>query len=85
MPFTLKNLREDPHDLGSNFDPKVTFSYYGNWERQVELFEHPELIHSRGLEWAPYPSHFAMQGYVFAGIDAVNPMPRSMSTARASW
>ncbi len=65
-------------DLGSNYDPKIPFTYEDNWERQVELFEHPELIHRRGLQWAPYPSHFAMQGYVFAGIDAINPMPRSM-------
>src|SRR6185437_8635820 len=41
-------------------------------------FEHPELIHRLGLTWAPYPSHFAMQGYVFAAVDLIDPLPRNL-------
>ena len=67
-------------DLGSNADrdhPNTTADP-DNYDKQVRYFEHPELIHSLGLTWAPYPSHFALQGYVFAIIDLVTPLPRSM-------
>jgi hypothetical protein len=64
-------------DLGFNYltNPLMDAD---NYKRQLEYFEHPELIHSLGLKWAPYPSHFALQGFLFAAIDAVNPMPRTM-------
>src|ERR1700738_375534 len=62
-------------DLGLNFDPKNPLNETDKHQKQVEYFEHPELIHSRGLKWAAYPSHFALQGYLFAAIDAINPMP----------
>jgi hypothetical protein len=68
-------------DLGSNVDPQHLNSAPDNYQRQVEYFLHPELLHRPGVYWAPYPSHFAMQGYVFAAIDAINPMPRSMRIA----
>jgi hypothetical protein len=67
-------------DLGSNADrehPNTTADP-DNYDKQVRYYEHPELIHSLGLTWAPYPSHFAMQGYVFAIIDLITPLPRSM-------
>jgi hypothetical protein len=64
-------------DLGVNLDPQHVEDPY-NYPRQVRYFEHPELIHSLGLAWFPYPSHFAFQGYVFAAIDSIDPLPRSM-------
>ncbi len=65
-------------DLGSNLDPRIPPTDGQKYPRQVEYFEHPDLIHGLGLKWAPYPSHFAFQGYVFAAIDAVDTMPRRM-------
>jgi hypothetical protein len=65
-------------DLGVNLDPQHLDSDPYNYPRQVRYFEHPELIHSLGLAWAAYPSHFALQGYVFAAIDLIDPLPRSM-------
>jgi hypothetical protein len=65
-------------DLGSNVDPQHPNSSLDNYQRQVRYFEHPELIHSLGLDWAPYPSHFGLQGYVFAAIDLIDPLPRSI-------
>src|ERR1700676_3328092 len=58
-------------DLGSNLDPQYpnAQAYADNYRKQVRYFEHPELIHSLGLGWGPYPSHFALQGFVFAAID----------------
>ena len=46
-------------DLGVNIDPQRPISNLYDYSTQVRYFEHPELIHSRGLVWAPYPSHFA--------------------------
>jgi hypothetical protein len=65
-------------DLGVNLDPQQLDVEPYNYSRQVRYFEHPELIHRLGLDWAPYPSHFALQGYVFAAIDLINPLPRGM-------
>jgi hypothetical protein len=65
-------------DLGVNIDPKQPDADLFNYPRQVRYFEHPDLIHSLGLEWAPYASHFALQGYVFAAIDLVDPLPRNV-------
>ena len=65
-------------DLGVNLDPQHPNSDLYNYQREVRYFEHPELIHSLGLDWAPYPSHFALQGYVFAAIDLIDPLPRSI-------
>jgi hypothetical protein len=65
-------------DLGVNLDPQHPDSDPYNYPRQVRYFEHPELIHSLGLAWAAYPSHFALQGYVFAAIDLIDPLPRNM-------
>ncbi|MDB5875677.1 MAG: hypothetical protein JWQ07_5119, partial [Ramlibacter sp.] len=28
--------------------------------------------------WGPYPSHFGLQGFVFAAIDLINPLPRNL-------
>jgi hypothetical protein len=67
-------------DLGSNADrehPNTTADP-DNYDKQIRYYEHPELIHSLDLTWAPYPSHFAMQGYVFAIIDVITPLPRNM-------
>ena len=65
-------------DLGSNADAEHPNSTADpdNYDKQVRYFENPELIHRLGLTWAPYPSHFAMQGYVFAAIDLIDPLPR---------
>ena len=64
-------------NLGSNIDPKhrtpIGEEYYNE---QIGYFEHPDLVHSLGLEWAPYPSHFGLQGFVFSIIDLLNPLPR---------
>jgi hypothetical protein len=68
-------------DLGVNMDPKIPPADGQTYQRQVEYFEHPDLIHSLGLTWAPYPSHFAFQGYLFAAIDAINPLPRAIRIA----
>jgi hypothetical protein len=68
-------------DLGVNIDPKNPPADGQAYQRQIEYFEHPDLIHSLGLTWAPYPSHFAFQGYLFAAIDAINPMPRAIRIA----
>lgn len=69
-------------DLGSNIDPKRPTSpgreYYG---AQRDYFEHPDLIHSRQLIWGIYPSHFALQGFTFAILDLVNPLPRKFRIA----
>jgi hypothetical protein len=67
-------------DLGSNLDPKHPEWIPGNinYERQVRYFEDPELIHRLGLDWAPYPSHFGLQGFVFAAIDLITPLPRNI-------
>jgi hypothetical protein len=64
-------------DLGSNIDPEHPTSpgreyYYA----QRDYFEHPDLVHSRQLIWGIYPSHFALQGFSFAILDLVNPLPR---------
>jgi hypothetical protein len=67
-------------DLGSNSDvqhPSINGDTT-NYNKQVSYFEHPELIHSLGLIWIPYPSHFAVQGFVFGMIDLITPLPRSM-------
>ena len=65
-------------DLGVNLDPQHPTSEIYDYPTQVRYFEHPELIGSLGLVWAPYPSHFALQGYVFAAIDAIDPLPRGI-------
>ena len=65
-------------DLGDNLDPKNPATDAEIYQRQVEYFLHPNLIHDLDLKWGPYPSHFGLQGFLFAGIDAVNPMPRGM-------
>jgi hypothetical protein len=67
-------------DLGSNADAEHpnTTADPENYNKQIRYFEHPELIHQLGLTWAPYPSHFAMQGYVFAAIDLIDPLPRHL-------
>ncbi|HEX3116128.1 MAG TPA: hypothetical protein VHQ48_11655 [Bradyrhizobium sp.] len=69
-------------DLGSNIDPKRPTSpgreYYG---AQRDYFEHPDLIYSRQLIWGIYPSHFALQGFTFAILDLVNPLPRKFRIA----
>jgi len=69
-------------DLGSNIDPKRPTSpgreYYG---AQRDYFEHQDLIHSRQLIWGIYPSHFALQGFTFAILDLVNPLPRKFRIA----
>ena len=63
--------------LGANLDPK-TPAGADNYQKQVEYFLNPDLIHSLNLKWGAYPSHFALQGFLFAAIDAINPMPRTM-------
>lgn len=67
-------------DLGSNLDPQYPNAQADpdNYRKQVRYFQHPELIHSLGLDWAPYPSHFGLQGDVFAAIDFINPLPRNI-------
>jgi hypothetical protein len=65
-------------DLGSNVDPRHPNADLSNYPSQFRYYEHPELIHSLGLAWAPYPSHFGLQGYIFAAIDLIDPLPRSM-------
>jgi hypothetical protein len=65
-------------DLGVNVVPHQPRADLYDYQKQVRYFEHPELIHSLGLEWAGYPSHFGLQGYVFAAIDLIDPLPRSM-------
>ena len=65
-------------DLGSNVDPRHPNADLSNYPSQFRYYQHPELIHSLGLDWAPYPSHFGLQGYVFAAIDLIDPLPRSM-------
>ncbi len=65
-------------DLGVNLDAQHLDSDPYNYSRQVRYFEHPELIHSQGLGWFAYPSHFAFQGYVFAAVDLIDPLPRNM-------
>ena len=67
-------------DLGSNLDLKHLNApgEEDNYRRQLRYYENPELIHSLGLDWAPYPSHFGLQGFVFAAIDLVNPLPRRL-------
>jgi hypothetical protein len=65
-------------DLGVNIDPKAPSADLYNYQNQVRYFERPELIHSLGLDWSSYPSHFALQGFVFTAIDLIDPMPRSM-------
>jgi hypothetical protein len=65
-------------DLGVNVVPQQPRADLYDYQKQVRYFEHPELIHSLGLDWAPYPSHFGLQGYVFAAIDLIDPLPRSI-------
>jgi hypothetical protein len=65
-------------DLGSNTDAQHPSSVADNYDRQVRFFEHPELLHSLVLDYANYPSHFGMQGFVFALIDLVDPLPRNL-------
>ena len=65
-------------DLGVNVAPQQPRSDLYDYRKQVRYFEHPELIHSLGLNWAAYPSHFGLQGYVFAAIDLIDPLPRNM-------
>jgi hypothetical protein len=65
-------------DLGVNVDAEHPSTDLYNYDRQVRVFEHPELIHSEHLDWAPYPSHFALQGFVFTAIDFIDPLPRSL-------
>jgi hypothetical protein len=66
-------------DLGSNFDPQQTQPVGGEYfKAQKRVFENPELIHSLPLAWGPYPSHFALQGFVFSILDFVNPLPRTL-------
>ena len=65
-------------DLGSNVDPRHPNADLSNYPSQFRYYEHPELIHSLGLDWAPDPSHFGLQGYVFAAIDLIDPLPRSI-------
>ena len=38
-------------DLGVNREPQHPNSDLYNYPRQVRYFEHPELIHSLGLDW----------------------------------
>src|ERR1700761_6928316 len=42
-------------DLGSNADAEHpnTTADPDNYDKQVRYYEHPELIHSLGLTWAP--------------------------------
>lgn len=68
-------------ELGYNYLPGPTGRDYWDYKRQLEYFEHPDLIHSLGLKWGPYTSHFALQGFLFAAIDAINPMPRGIRIA----
>ena len=65
-------------DLGVNVVPGQPRADLYDYQKQVRYFERPELIHSLGLEWSGYPSHFGLQGYVFAAIDLIDPLPRSM-------
>jgi hypothetical protein len=65
-------------DIGTNLDPHHPDTLADNYDNQVRYFEHPELIRSLGLQWAGYPSHFGLQGYVFAAIDLVDPLPRHL-------
>ena len=64
-------------DLGSNIDPQHPTSPGPEYfNAQKDYFEHPDLVHSRQLIWGIYPSHFALQGFTFAILDLVNPLPR---------
>ena len=65
-------------DLGVNVVPHQPRADLYDYQKRVHYFEHPELIHRLGLEWAPYSSHFGLQGYLFAAIDLVETLPRSM-------
>jgi len=65
-------------DLGVNVVPQQSRADLYDYQKQVRYFEHPELIHSLGLDWAPYSSHFGLQGYAFAAIDLIDPLPRSL-------
>jgi hypothetical protein len=66
-------------DLGSNVDPQHPVSPGEQYfDEQKSYFEHPDLIHSRHLIWGIYPSHFALQGFLFSAIDMINPLPRHM-------
>ena len=64
--------------LGANLDPKTPAGGADNYQKQVEYFLNPDLVHSLNLKWGAYPSHFALQGFLFAAIDAINPMPRTI-------
>jgi hypothetical protein len=66
-------------DLGSNVDPKHNIPPSEEWYNlQIRYYEHPDLIHSLGLGWGVYPSHFALEGFVLAIIDLINPLPRHL-------
>jgi hypothetical protein len=64
--------------LGSNIDPSVPRTLANRYELEVRYYEHPHLLHSPGVFWDPYPSHFALQGFVFVFIDYFNPFPHRM-------
>src|ERR1700694_406952 len=57
-------------DLGSNVDPThPTLAGEEYFNAQKEVFENPDLIHSRQLQWDTYASHFSLQGFAFSIID----------------
>ena len=65
-------------NLGTNTDARHPVTLTDNYDTQIRYFEQPELLHSLGVGWAPYPSHFGLQGSVFAAIDLINPLPRTL-------
>lgn len=66
-------------NLGSNIDWNNPPTSTNHYETEVRYYEHPELL--KGVTWIPYPSHFALQGDVFAIIDYFNPLPRHLRIA----
>lgn len=71
-------LTSENTSLGNNRDPKRPVLVGSElFQEQKKYFENPLLVHSLGLTWDPYRSHFGLQGIFFSAVDLINPLPRT--------
>ena len=71
-------LTSEDASLGNNRDPKRPVLVGSElYQEQKKYFENPLLVHSLGLTWDSYRSHFGLQGIFFSAVDLINPLPRT--------
>ena len=75
-------LTSEDASLGNNRDPKRPVLVGSElYQEQKKYFENPLLVHSLGLTWDSYRSHFGLQGIFFSAVDLINPLPRTWRIA----